>query len=62
MSVGAQGSILRTPADWSELTGIKVLDPEGWRVDGLPYDELITRREFIARAWVSTVQEPLFTN
>lgn len=47
------------PADeWCDITGIRVLDPDGWRDDNLPWDAPITEGEFIRRAMRSTVCLP----
>lgn len=47
------------PADeWCTITGITVLDPDGWREDGLPWDAPITEAEFGRRAMRSTVRMP----
>lgn len=47
------------PADeWCSITGIRILDPDGWREDNLPWDAPITEGEFIRRAMVSTASFP----
>lgn len=48
------------PAVWSELAGLQILDPDGWRGrDGRPMDEPITRAEFDRRAAISTINHRL---
>lgn len=45
------------PADeWCSIFRVEVLDPDGWREDGLPWDAPITEREFQRRASVSTIR------
>lgn len=48
-------SELLTPAEWCEHTGIRVLDPDGWRIDGRSWDEPIDEAEFKERVWSSTI-------
>jgi hypothetical protein len=57
-------SDLRTPREWGEITGMVVMDPDGWRgsvtwgdttYGPRDFDEPITRQEFDARAMWSTV-------
>ena len=47
---------LRTPEEWSAELGWRVLDPAGWRADGLPFSALTSRAEFKRRAAKSVVQ------
>lgn len=54
-------SILLKPIDWSFLTDIEVLDPDGWRspfqhLEPKDFDEPISYDEFKLRAIPSTVQ------
>lgn len=55
---------VRTPEEWMWVTGILIMDPDGWRREGdPPWSQPITREEFIRRAGVSTVRgwpSPLF--
>lgn len=45
----------RTPEEWCEAYGLRVLDPDGWRAPGDPgWFEPITLVEFHERALVST--------
>lgn len=39
----------RTPREWEQITGIKILDPDGWRysVHGDEFDKIIPARSFI---------------
>lgn len=45
---------LKTPAEWEEIDGIRVVDPDGWRVDGKPFDEPIIWEEWSRRSSMST--------
>lgn len=50
-------AVKKKPEEWAEETGIRILDPDGWRSPGDPsYDEPITLADFSERTWVSTVQ------
>lgn len=43
------------PEDWCTITGIEIIDPDGWRgQEALSCDDPITREDFITRAQVST--------
>lgn len=46
----------RTPDDWSIDYGVTILDPDGWRRDGQPWDEPITESDFFARMVQSTIR------
>ena len=50
----------RPSAEWSQITGITVYDPDGWdRSDfAASWAEPITRAEFIRRCWTSTITDP----
>jgi hypothetical protein len=49
---------LRTPAEWSVLDGVTVMDPDGWRgsrtLPAKSWDEPISREEWQDRLEVST--------
>lgn len=46
---------LRLPTDWSEITGIQIMDPDGWHgPNALSWITGISRSEFIERANMST--------
>lgn len=45
---------LRTPSEWEQELGIKVLDADGWD-DKNSWSNPITREEFQSRAALSTV-------
>jgi hypothetical protein len=45
---------LRSGLEWAAARGIKILDPDGWRDDGKPLDELIAEDEFEQRLAQST--------
>lgn len=50
---------VRTPFEWTQITGILVVDPDGWDRRGISgpgsWGHPITRVEFIKRAMMSTV-------
>lgn len=50
--------VRRTPAEWCELTGIEILDHDGWR--GVHSDRAwtdpLTREEFLVRAGICTTR------
>ena len=55
-ATAAAAADLRTPADWQLATGIRIADPDGWRVAGDPsWETPISREDFLARAQRSTV-------
>jgi hypothetical protein len=45
---------LKTPEEWSRITDVTILDPDGWRYDGKSWDEPITRKEWSWRWAIST--------
>lgn len=45
----------RYPSEWEEFTGIKILDPDGWRFDNRPWDVPIDEAEWVMRMSRSTV-------
>jgi len=49
--------IKRTPAEWEQVTGIRILDPDGWDRKNFEVDWAIplTEKEFIAKAFTSTI-------
>lgn len=52
---------LKTPTEWEQEIKIQVLDPDGWRfkhagMKPKPYEEPITKEEFLARITWSTCQ------
>jgi hypothetical protein len=46
---------LRTPREWAILHGVRVADPDGWRDEGVSFDEPCTEDVFIRRLAQSTV-------
>jgi hypothetical protein len=54
----ADAPVLRTPAEWSALTGVTVMDPDGWRgtriLPAKSWEEPIGRDEWEQRLAVST--------
>lgn len=48
---------LKTPDEWQEVTGVRVLDPDGWRRDGKSWTEAIPEEEFRQRATWSTLYQ-----
>lgn len=47
-----------TPKTWCSITGITVLDPDGWREDNKDWDEPIAFGEFQRRVNNSTAKYP----
>lgn len=46
----------RTAEEWSIIKGIRIYDPDGWRLDdGVRLESNITETEFIWRAAMSSV-------
>ena len=48
--------MLKKPEEWEEISGIRVVDPDGWRRDGASFDEPCTQAQFRKRCGESTVQ------
>lgn len=47
--------VVRTPSEWEEVSGVVVLDPDGWRgKDEMPWSEPIEWSDFARRAAIST--------
>lgn len=54
-SVPPSEPIKRPAAEWCEITGIQIMDPDGWRHGmALAWTTPITRPDFIHRAMTST--------
>jgi hypothetical protein len=54
-------SELKTPEEWSTIYGIRIMDPDGWRMPNAPkWDTPISREEFSWRMGISsiTVEDP----
>lgn len=47
---------LKKPEEWEREFGIKILDPDGWRREGIAWDFLISCEKFEKLAAVSTVK------
>jgi hypothetical protein len=47
-----------TPREWQAVTGITILDNDGWRTDNKPFTDEITHEEFTRRAFESTCAFP----
>jgi hypothetical protein len=45
-----------TPEEWCKLKDIKIIDPDGWRVDNTSFTKPITESEFYKRLNTSTIQ------
>jgi hypothetical protein len=46
-----------TPVEWQALLGVEIQDPDGWRSpDAPPWDQPITRVDFMRRMGVSTIR------
>jgi hypothetical protein len=47
------------PEHWERVTGIRIIDDDGWRSQGdTAWNQPLTRKEFIHRAIQSTAQYP----
>ena len=47
---------LNKPEDWERITGITIMDADGWRSPGdPPYEKPISRDEFMRRMSISTI-------
>ncbi|WKW85523.1 hypothetical protein SEA_REYNAULD_71 [Rhodococcus phage Reynauld] len=54
---------LKTPEQWCELLGKKIIDPDGWRgADGRPWTDPVDYAEFQRRANRSTQMFAPHTN
>jgi hypothetical protein len=54
--VDTMSEVKKTPEQWCEELGYKILDPDGWRSEGdPPFDEPLTYEEFWPRLAVSTI-------
>lgn len=49
----------KTPAEWSDIEGVTILDPDGWRKDRQPWETPITREDFLNRMAYSTIRWPV---
>lgn len=52
---------MKVPADWERETGTRIINPDGWLMDGQPWDAPITRADFEERATHSTIERPAWT-
>lgn len=48
-------TIEKRPEEWAKEEGVKILDPDGWRMDNKDFDEPITKTEFNERLTHSTI-------
>lgn len=51
----------KTPEQWlrtKRFQGVRVLDPDGWRMDQKSWDDPLSRSEFYARLMLSTGEWP----
>ena len=49
---------LHTAFEWEAITGIRIHDPDGWRVDGKTMDAPIDKKEWDRRMMMSTCSLP----
>lgn len=50
-----ESELLRTGPEWEAELKVSVMDPDGWRADGTPFETPITKTEFVRRAIPSTI-------
>jgi len=51
----------KTPEQWLQtkrFEGVRVLDPDGWRMDQTSWEKPLSRHEFYARLMLSTGEWP----
>jgi hypothetical protein len=50
--------MLRTPTLWSAIFKLRIVDPDGWRVNGVmkDFDMPLSEKDFLSRMSVSTCQ------
>src|SRR5690349_9732469 len=49
-------TVLKTPEEWATAKGIRIMDPDGWRMDDAPeWNQPINEDEFNWRCGMSTV-------
>lgn len=49
---------MKTPDEWAAEHDVLILDPDGWRRDGKPWDEPLTEEDFLDRMAQSTICSP----
>lgn len=47
--------LVRTPKEWEIVTGIVIMDPDGWRVDNKSFQDYIDEDEWNRRMMISTI-------
>lgn len=53
----ADSDNLKSPRDWAKVTGIEILDADGWRGrNGREFTDRISEEEFRYRASISTIR------
>lgn len=50
---------LRTPDEWADEYHVRIMDPDGWRLDGKNFKTPITENEFLWRVSESTVMHEM---
>lgn len=53
--MSGEAGVLRTPDEWCDLLGARVMDPDGWRDGSREWWEPISREEFDSRLRVCTI-------
>lgn len=53
---GHRAPDLKTPEEWCIDLDVQVLDPDGWREDGQPWETPITEADFRKRLSISTIR------
>lgn len=50
--------IKHPPEDWQRVTGVRIIDPDGWTTNMLDWGAPLTRDDFLSRAACSTAEYP----
>ena len=50
--------VMKSPDQWCKITGIQVMDPDGWRQEGLPWSTRISQSKFLRLVIPSTCSLP----
>lgn len=51
-----QKAELKKPEEWEKEVDYKIMDPDGWRNENIPWDQPITKEKFESLAMQSTIK------